>query len=178
MLRTLLLVTAVASTMLVFGHEVTARGGRGGRGGCGGGSCGGGSGGCYSGGGYSGCGGGGCYTGMGGGCVGGGCGSGICAIPVAPAQMQMASASPATLVVSLPADAVLTVDGQATNSTSSVRVFHTPVLETGADYAYTLRAEVVRDGQSQLIVRQVTLRAGQETRVSLTESAASVAAAE
>jgi uncharacterized protein (TIGR03000 family) len=73
--------------------------------------------------------------------------------------------APATIVVSLPADAKLTVDGNATKSTSERRTFITPAIETGADYVYTLQAEVVRDGRSVIETQQVTVRGGETTQV-------------
>jgi uncharacterized protein (TIGR03000 family) len=176
MLRTLFLTVAAASTLLIAGQaEITAKGcggGRGGRGGCGGGGCGGG--GCYSGGcggGYmGGCGGGGCYSGgCGGGYYGGGGGYGCATCSIGGYGTGMVNvAAPATIVVSLPADATLTVDGQATSSTSERRVLFTPAIEPGAEYSYTLRAEVVRAGRTESVVRQVSFRAGQETAVDLT----------
>src|SRR2546421_383597 len=47
----------------------------------------------------------------------------------------------ATIVVSLPAEATLKVDGAATKATSAVRTFATPVLALGQSYHYTLTAE-------------------------------------
>jgi uncharacterized protein (TIGR03000 family) len=75
--------------------------------------------------------------------------------------------TPATLIVSLPAEARLTVDGAATQSTSSTRVFASPALEQGKDYHYNLKAELVRDGRTLAATKSVTVRAGDETRVSL-----------
>ena len=62
----------------------------------------------------------------------------------------------------------LTVDGAVTRATSATRVFVSPALEPGRDYSYTLRAEIVRDGQTMAATERITVRAGQETRVSLT----------
>lgn len=75
--------------------------------------------------------------------------------------------APATLVVSLPADARLTIDGNATQSTSSVRTFVSPALEPNQSFSYTLQAQVMRDGQSRIVKRTVSVRAGEETRVNL-----------
>jgi uncharacterized protein (TIGR03000 family) len=83
--------------------------------------------------------------------------------------------APATIVVSLPANATLKVDGAATRSTSATRVFATPALPAGQDYYYTLTAEVVRDGQTVTATRRVAVRAGQESRVSIEVPVASVA---
>ena len=60
-----------------------------------------------------------------------------------PAQ----AASKARIVVSLPADAQLTIDGEQTPTVAGVRVYATPVLEPGFSYSYTVRAVVVRDGE-------------------------------
>jgi uncharacterized protein (TIGR03000 family) len=79
-------------------------------------------------------------------------------------EEEVSATSPATIVVSLPANAQLTFDGNATTSTSSRRVFVTPALETGADYTYTLRAQVGDAVQSRI----VTVRGGETTNVSFT----------
>ena len=42
-----------------------------------------------------------------------------------------------------------------------------PPLERGKNYQYTLTAAIVRDGQKLAATERVTVRAGQETRVSL-----------
>jgi uncharacterized protein (TIGR03000 family) len=74
---------------------------------------------------------------------------------------------PATLTVTLPADAQLRVDGQRTSSTSSRRVFVSPPLQPGRSYSYTLEAQVVRNGQTLSVSREVPVRAGQQTAVNL-----------
>ncbi|MCI0377955.1 MAG: TIGR03000 domain-containing protein [Gemmataceae bacterium] len=85
------------------------------------------------------------------------------------------SNAPATIVVTLPADASLTVDGNATTSTTERRTFITPELETSADYVYTLRAEIVREGRSIVQTQQITVRGGQTTEVPFNLSAQGVA---
>lgn len=70
-------------------------------------------------------------------------------------------------MVTLPADARLTIDGQATTSTTGTRMFRTVGLESGHDYEYTLEAAIERDGQIERIAQRVVVRAGQETRVTL-----------
>jgi uncharacterized protein (TIGR03000 family) len=81
----------------------------------------------------------------------------------------------ALVFVELPSDATLTVDGTATTSTSSNRVFVTPALEAGRTYTYTLTAQVMRDGSLQTVTREVPVRAGEETRVRLDMPVAGVA---
>jgi uncharacterized protein (TIGR03000 family) len=74
--------------------------------------------------------------------------------------------APATILVSLPADAKLMIDDTTTKSTSAARVFVSPELAPGQQFHYTLKAEIVRDGQTLTVTEQVAVRAGAETRVS------------
>jgi len=144
--------------------------------------------------GCNGCYGGGCY---GGGCYGGGCYGGGCvgsapapakAMPKTPAggeklktppkeskEESSLMPAPATIVVSLPAEAKLTIDGNATQSTSSTRVFASPALEQGKEYFYTLKAEMLLDGKTVSTTQRVTVRAGNEARVTLNLPVATVA---
>jgi len=73
--------------------------------------------------------------------------------------------APATIVLSLPADAKVAIDGAATSSTSATRTFVTPELIPAKEFVYVLSAEIVRDGQKLTVSEQVTVRAGEETRV-------------
>jgi uncharacterized protein (TIGR03000 family) len=133
------------------------------------------------------------------GCYGGGCsgmqaGCGCCGTPVyqggcygapmmttppagTPPVKGAMYAAPATVVVSLPADATLTVDGVATQSTTELRTFATPVLPVGQAYHYTLTAAVVRDGQTLTATQQVTVQAGVTSRVELPATAFGTAVA-
>ncbi len=54
----------------------------------------------------------------------------------------------ARVTVKLPADARLYVDGVPCPLTSATRSFDTPELDAGRSYYYTLKAEVVRDGET------------------------------
>jgi uncharacterized protein (TIGR03000 family) len=163
----------------------------GGYGGCYGGGCYGGryGGGCYGGGCYGGCYGGRYYGSVGGGYYGtmsyvGGYGSTgygapmyygsttypggyVYGRPIEGGVYSEVSGSdaPATILVRLPADAKLTVDGSATQSTDSLRTFRSPPLQAGKDYKYTLRAEVMRDGKTVERTRDVNVRAGQTSEV-------------
>jgi uncharacterized protein (TIGR03000 family) len=82
----------------------------------------------------------------------------------------------ATIVVNLPADAILSFDDQPTLSTSDIRVFVTPALEKGKDHAYTLKAEIVRNGKRQIMTRNVIVRAGEKTEVDLDDLTTAIAA--
>jgi uncharacterized protein (TIGR03000 family) len=84
-----------------------------------------------------------------------------------PADTLSAAREPATIRVTLPADARLTVDGQPTRSTSAERLFLSPPLEPGQDFRYTFRAEFLREGKTVTVQRDVIVRAGRETAVSL-----------
>jgi hypothetical protein len=148
-----------------FGHRGGCHGGcHGGGYSCGGGY-GGCYGGCY-GGGYSCCGGygggyvmsSGCYGGCyGAGCYGGGYRPSASPTPppdggrkkvppvdeggekkTTPPGSVEAGPAPVTLVVHLPDDARLTIDGNATKSTSETRVFTSPALPRGKELHYTL----------------------------------------
>ena len=83
--------------------------------------------------------------------------------------------APATIVVSLPAEARLLIDDAATTSTSELRVFASPSLEPGKDFYYTLKGEMERDGRTVTTTQYVKVRAGQETRVQLEFPVATVA---
>jgi len=76
-------------------------------------------------------------------------------------------AAPATIIVSLPADATLKVDDYLTTSKSATRVFVSPNLNRGQEFTYTLTGEIVREGQSVVATKRIAVRAGEETRVAL-----------
>jgi uncharacterized protein (TIGR03000 family) len=181
MKKFLLMATVAAMALLANNQLASARRGGcgGGRGGCGG--CGMMMGGCGMGGCgmmMGGCGMGGCGMMMGGYgmAMGGGCPGGICYLNSGGTALAQANSNEATLVVTLPEDAILTIDGEETTSTSANRVFISPTLEQGKDYEYTLKAKVVRDGKVQLATTKVTVRPGQVSNVELTIPAAGVAA--
>ena len=150
--------------------------------GCGG-CYGGGYGGCY-GGGYGGCYGGG-YGGGYGGCYGGGYGGVV--MPHVPAQPMpgpgpvtpgggkktgMDNTAPATIVVTLPANAKLKVDDYVSQSTGAERTFITPPLQVGREFHYTLKVEQNGKEKSQSVI----VRGGEVTRVTLSPTGSTVAA--
>jgi uncharacterized protein (TIGR03000 family) len=147
--------------------------------GCSGGGCHGGGHRLFAGRGHRCHGGGGCY---GGGCHGGyGCSGGGCHGEYAPGtgdkpkdmpkpgdkpkekEDEVSMAAPATIIVSLPVEAKLSIDDAATTSTGAVRTFVSPALENGRDFHYDLKAEV--NGKS--LTKRITVRAGEETRVQI-----------
>ncbi len=92
--------------------------------------------------------------------------------PAPPAPKETRGAAPATIYVSLPADARLTIDDTATTATSATRVFATPTLESGMEYYYTLKAQVTRDGKTMTATQRIAVRAGETSRVTLDVPAA------
>jgi uncharacterized protein (TIGR03000 family) len=160
---------------------------------CYGGGCyGGGYGGCY-GGGYGGCYGGGvsygCYGGGGyGGCYGGGYGGGYYGggtyhgtpkdMPKgekldAPKQKSPEEiAAPATIVVSLPAAAKLTIDGYVSKQTTNERRLVTVPIQAGQEFTYEFVAELNGARQTQ----SVTVRGGQTAPVNFNFSSVPVSA--
>jgi uncharacterized protein (TIGR03000 family) len=96
-------------------------------------------------------------------------------MPAPKTREEARIAAPATIVVSLPADASLRVDDYTTVSKSATRVFVSPTLNAGKEYYYTLTGEILRDGKPVVATKQISLRAGEETRVILEFPASAVA---
>ena len=83
--------------------------------------------------------------------------------------------APVSLVVRLPADARLTIDGYPTRSTAGTRWFVSPPLEPGKTYHYDLQAEVMRGGKRLTETRRVAVRAGQGSAVTMAFAGGAVA---
>ncbi len=75
------------------------------------------------------------------------------------------TAAPATIVLAVPTDAQVSIDGVATTSASATRTFVTPDLDPAQAFVYTLSAKIVRKGQTLTVSEQVSVRAGEQTRV-------------
>jgi uncharacterized protein (TIGR03000 family) len=88
--------------------------------------------------------------------------------PVPPPKKEKTTAldQAARLIVELPADAKLYVDDKPTKATSERRIFNTPELEPGQTYYYILRAETVRNGQTQSEIKRVLLHRGEVVQTS------------
>jgi uncharacterized protein (TIGR03000 family) len=93
-----------------------------------------------------------------------------------PKKEARNTVAPATILVSLPADAKLLIDDAATASTSASRRFVTPELEVGKVFTYTLKATVVRDGKTVVASKVVTVRAGETSNIEIEVPTVSVAA--
>jgi uncharacterized protein (TIGR03000 family) len=72
----------------------------------------------------------------------------------------------ALVIVNLPSDAKLYLDGQLTRGDANVRSFYSPELQAGVNYFYTLKVEVLRSGQMVSDTQRVYFQAGREVRVS------------
>jgi uncharacterized protein (TIGR03000 family) len=83
---------------------------------------------------------------------------------------QVSQTTVAMVIVKVPADARVTVDGQATYSTSTVRTFETPELAPGKSYSYVLKAEFQQDGKLVTVSKRVPVAAGKTIRVDLSKA--------
>jgi uncharacterized protein (TIGR03000 family) len=77
----------------------------------------------------------------------------------------LAKANQATVIVQVPADARLYVDGERVDRSATTHRFLTPPLEMGRGYFYTLKAEATRNGQTVSQAQRVIVRASQVSRV-------------
>jgi uncharacterized protein (TIGR03000 family) len=84
-----------------------------------------------------------------------------------PAGPQTRGEAPATFTVHLPANARLLVDNQPTQSASTTRTFITPPLPENRSFTYTLKAQLDEAGKPLTQTKQITVRGGQNTDVTL-----------
>jgi uncharacterized protein (TIGR03000 family) len=75
--------------------------------------------------------------------------------------------APCTIVVTLPEDAKLYIEGEATTSTGPARTFVSPKLPSGKTYLYTLTALMERDGEVVSVTRTVRVWAGSMAEVTI-----------
>ena len=83
------------------------------------------------------------------------------------ASSDASAAAPATIEVTLPADAKVTIDDTITESTSASRKFVTPPLDPDTEYNYTIKVEIARDGRDIIASKQITVRAGEIAKVAV-----------
>lgn len=76
----------------------------------------------------------------------------------------------ATIIVHVPENATLTVDGKQMSSTSTTRRFYSSSLEPGKSYHYDFVARMERDGKVVMDDRRVDVRAGDRLEISFTPS--------
>ena len=75
---------------------------------------------------------------------------------------------PATIIVHVPENATLLVNGKQTRSTSSTRLFYSPPLESGKSYHYDFEARIDRDDQTVKARKRVEVGAGDRREISIT----------
>jgi uncharacterized protein (TIGR03000 family) len=85
-----------------------------------------------------------------------------------PSPSASAPTDHATITVKLPAGAALFVDDRKSPSNEPVRQFRTPPIPTGRDFAYLMRAEIIRNGQTETFTQKVPFRAGERVEVDFT----------
>ena len=71
----------------------------------------------------------------------------------------------AAITVKLPPGATLYVNELKSPSNDPVRRFSTPPIPTGRDFAYLMKAEIVRNGQTETFTQKVPFRAGERVEV-------------
>ncbi len=86
----------------------------------------------------------------------------------APDSPVLPGGDRAVITVKLPADATLYVDDRRSPSREPVRTFSTPPLPTGREYAYVIKAEVIRNGQPETVSQKVPFRAGERVVIDFT----------
>lgn len=98
------------------------------------------------------------------------------ATPAAPKKTDdlkkpAASAAPARVIVELPANSKLFVDGVATESNGNRRVFSTPELEMGTAFYYDLKVVFI---DNTVKTAKLVVRAGEEATAKFEDSIATV----
>jgi uncharacterized protein (TIGR03000 family) len=77
---------------------------------------------------------------------------------------------PATIELTIPADAQVWFNGQATRQTGMVRRYVTPPLSTASDYTYELKVRWNKEGQPVEEIRTISVMAGGLKQVKLLQS--------
>jgi uncharacterized protein (TIGR03000 family) len=95
-----------------------------------------------------------------------------------PPAAPSASATEATIFVSLPADAKVFVNDLATTSTGAERHYVSRGLKPGSSYSYKLRVQFERDGKPVTEDKVVRLTAGENIQLAFGGAAASDATAQ
>jgi uncharacterized protein (TIGR03000 family) len=80
-----------------------------------------------------------------------------------PREKQKTEEARARIIIEVPADAKLWIDGQLMQANSAKRTYQTPDLQPGSTYFYDLKAEVIRDGQAVTQSQRIVLRPGRES---------------
>jgi len=73
----------------------------------------------------------------------------------------------ARILVHLPAEAKLTIDGDPTSSTSDTRMFVSPPLPNDRKMHYTFQAQLMRDGKPIKVEKDVPVQAGYQSELTI-----------
>ncbi len=76
-------------------------------------------------------------------------------------EEELQAQSRARLIVEVPAEAKVYIDGNLMKTNATRRVYSTPVLQQGQTYFYDVKAEVMREGQPVTQTQRVQFRIGQ-----------------
>ena len=72
-----------------------------------------------------------------------------------------------TVVLSVPSEAKVFIDGYQLRSQGAERTFRTPELEANREYSYTVKVVVERAGRELIETRQIVVTAGNTTRLAV-----------
>jgi len=147
-MRNMVLLAAVSVTLWTAGNALACRGGHRHCGGHCHSSC------------YSGCSSGSC----------GSCGTSSKSSSCPTCKVSKKASKKAQVIVRLPKNAQLTINGHKTISKSSKRRFESPLLNRRKKYHYVFTAQVMVNGKLYTISRKVTVRAGKTTRLNLNDT--------
>jgi uncharacterized protein (TIGR03000 family) len=83
-----------------------------------------------------------------------------------PLPQKFPEQTSARVRVELPTDARLFVDGTLMKTTSAVRLFLTPALDSNQAYSYELKVELTRNNRTYTEVQRVAVRPGEQASAS------------
>jgi uncharacterized protein (TIGR03000 family) len=89
-------------------------------------------------------------------------------IEIKPTEVKpklTAAPAKASVIVHVPTDARIYIDGNLMHSTATERVFTSPAIEAGKPFYYSLRVVVERNGKEVEDVRRVSVSAGEVSRL-------------
>jgi uncharacterized protein (TIGR03000 family) len=91
--------------------------------------------------------------------------------PVTKSAGPPGAASPAFLVVTVPADAEVEIEGAKTKAVGELRRYQSPPLQFGVKYHYTIKATWKEEGKERTLQLDVPVSAGNETPVDFVKEA-------
>jgi uncharacterized protein (TIGR03000 family) len=89
-------------------------------------------------------------------------------------KTQLKRPARATVVLSVPEGAAVTVEGRPLTSSGRERTFRTPELTPDQEFVYTVRAVINVAGREEIETRQITVLAGEVSRASFEKLFAAV----